>query len=71
MSEENDKAKLFVSRLLSNPTLITLNPLQKEEQILSFMEINAPQLLPTLSSQAFFVSHGWRYINFWFMNLKY
>ena len=59
MSEENDKARLFVSRLLSNPTLITLNPLQKEEQILSFMEINAPQLLPTLSSQAFFPGQSW------------
>lgn len=59
MSEENDKAKLFVSRLLSNPTLITLNPLQKEEQILSFMEINAPQLLPTLSSQSFFPGRSW------------
>ncbi len=59
MNDEIDKAKLFVTRLLSNPTLITLNPLQKEEQILSFMELNAKQLLPTLSSQAFFPGQSW------------
>lgn len=59
MSNEIDKAKLFVSRLLSNPGLITLNPLQKEEQILSFMELNAEQLLPTLSSEAFFPGQSW------------
>jgi hypothetical protein len=59
MSEEKDKAKLFVSRLLSNPTLVTLNPLQKEEQLLNFMELNAKQLLPTLSSSAFFPGQSW------------
>lgn len=59
MSDEIDKAKLFLTRLLSNPTLITLNPLQKEEQISSFMELNANQLLPTLSSQAFFPGQSW------------
>jgi hypothetical protein len=59
MSTEIDKAKLFVSRLLTNPTLLTLNPLQKEEQILSFMEINGQQLLPTLSSEAFFPGQSW------------
>ena len=63
MSEENVKAKLFVTRLLSNPTLLTLNPLQKEEQILSFMEINAKQLLPTLSSEAFFPGQSWFFIH--------
>jgi len=63
MSEEIDKAKLFVARLLSNPTLITLNPLQKEEQILSFMQINAKQLLPTLSSEAFFPGQSWFFIH--------
>ena len=59
MSQEVEKAKLFVTRLLSNPTLKTLNPLQKEEQILSFMEVNAGQLLPTLSSSAFFPGESW------------
>lgn len=63
MNEDIDKAKLFVARLLSNPTLITLNPLQKEEQILSFMHINAKQLLPTLSSQAFFPGESWSFIH--------
>jgi hypothetical protein len=59
MSQEIDKAKLFVTRLLSNPTLLTLNPLQKEDQILSFMEVNAKQLLPTLSSSSFFPGQSW------------
>ncbi len=59
MSQEEEKAKLFVTRLLLNPTLKTLNPLQKEEQILSFMEVNAGQLLPTLSSSAFFPGESW------------
>ena len=59
MSQKEEKAKLFVTRLLSNPTLRTLNPLQKEEQILSFMKVNARQLLPTLSSSAFFPGESW------------
>ncbi len=59
MSQEEEKAKLFVTRLLSNPTLLTLNPLQKEDQIMSFMEINADQLKPTLSSNAFFPGQSW------------
>ena len=59
MSQKEEKAKLFVTRLLSNPTLRTMNPLQKEEQILSFMEVNARQLLPTLSSDAFFPGESW------------
>lgn len=59
MSQKEEKAKLFVTRLLSNPTLRTMNPLQKEEQIISFMEVNARQLLPTLSSDAFFPGESW------------
>ena len=59
MSQKEEKAKLFITRLLSNPSLRTLNPLQKEEQILSFMEVNARQLLPTLSSNAFFPGESW------------
>jgi len=59
MSEDKDKAKIFLSRLLANPTLLTLNPLQKEEHILSFLEINARQLLPTFSSEAFFPGQSW------------
>ncbi len=59
MSQEEEKAKLFVARLLSNPSLRSLNPLQREEQILSFMEMNAQQLLPTLSSGAFFPGESW------------
>jgi len=63
MSEDKDNAKIFLSRLLANPTLLTLNPLQKEEHILSFLEINARQLLPTLSSDAFFPGQSWFAIN--------
>ncbi|MDA3941117.1 MAG: hypothetical protein PF693_17705 [Spirochaetia bacterium] len=59
MSQEEEKAKLFVSRLLSNPTLLTLNPLQKEDQIMSFMDLNADQLKPTLTSNAFFLGKSW------------
>jgi len=63
MSEERDQAKIFLSRLLANPTLLTLNPLQKEEHIISFLEVNARQLLPTLSSEAFFPGQSWFAIN--------
>ena len=63
MSEEKDQAKIFLSRLLANPTLLTLNPLQKEEHILSFLEVNSKQLLPTLSSNAFFPGQSWFAIN--------
>ena len=63
MSQEEEKAKLFVTRLLSNPTLLTLNPLQKEDQIMSFMELNTEQLKPTLSSNAFFPGKTWFYIH--------
>ncbi len=59
MSEERDQAKIFLSRLLANPTLLTLSPLQKEEHILSFLEVNSKQLLPTLSSEAFFPGYSW------------
>ncbi len=59
MSQEEEKAKLFVARLLSNPALRSLNPLQREEQILKFIEMNARQLLPTLSSGAFFPGESW------------
>jgi len=59
MNREEEKAALFITRLLSNPALHNLNPLQKEEQITSFLELNSGQLYPTLSSPAFFPGKSW------------
>lgn len=55
----DQKARQFVQRLLANPALKTLTPLQKEEQIISFLRINSRQLYPTLSSPAFFPGVPW------------
>ncbi len=62
MNAENQKATGFIARLLSNPTLSGLSPLQKEEQILQFLLKNARQLYPTLSSPAFFPGKNWEQI---------
>ncbi len=59
MNKEEEKAAAFITRLLSNPSLNFLNPLQKEEQITTFLELNAVQLFPTLSSPAFFSGKTW------------
>jgi hypothetical protein len=62
MSVEIEKASIFVHRLLQNPTLQNLTPLLREEQILQFLSVNARQLYPTLSSQAFFPGQNWEQI---------
>ncbi|MDA3809069.1 MAG: hypothetical protein PF518_01945 [Spirochaetaceae bacterium] len=54
MATENEKAKQFILKLLANPTLGDLTVLQREEQILQFLQINGNKLYPTLSSPAFF-----------------
>src|SRR5512147_1496479 len=54
METELQKANQFIQRLLANPALTQLTPLQKEEQISQFLKANAGQLYPTLSSAAFF-----------------
>ncbi len=59
MNEQEKKAEAFVGRLLSNPALADLNPLQKEEQIIQFLQVNSPQLYPTLSSAGFFPGETW------------
>jgi len=59
MNNEEEKATLFISRLLSNPSLNYLSPLQKEDQIVSFLELNSKQLYATLSSPAFFPGKPW------------
>ncbi len=60
MSDEiRQKAQGFVKHLLDNPTLQGYTPLQKEEQIRIFLEQNADQLFPTLSSANFFPGYDW------------
>lgn len=54
MVAEQEKARQFISKLLENPTLGDLSALQKEEQIIQFLQINGNKLFPTLSSPAFF-----------------
>lgn len=48
--------------LLANPSLKAYAPLQKEEQIISFLRINAGRLYPTLSSPDFFPGQSWNQI---------
>ena len=64
MNDELLKAKNFVNRLLANPALGPLPPLQKEEQILQFLQVNRQALFPTLSSPQFFPGYNWENISF-------
>lgn len=59
MSDEQEKAEGFVRHLLENPALRNQTPLQKEEQLLAFFELNARALYPTLSSSRFFPGKSW------------
>jgi len=63
MSDEIVKAKSFVERLLANPALGSMPPLQKEEQILQFLQVNAKALFPTLASPKFFPGYNWEQIS--------
>lgn len=56
------RAAAFVKHLLANPALNNLNPLQKEEQILQFLNSNAQSLVPTLGSDRFFPGQPWNQI---------
>lgn len=62
MNSESDRAQAFVGRLLQNPTLHGFTSLQKEEQIIQFLHVNAAQLAPTLSSAQFFPGKNWNQI---------
>lgn len=62
MEDQNKKTAVFVRHLLDNPSLRNQTPLQKEEQIIAFLDMNANQLLPTLSSPAFFPNYNWQQI---------
>lgn len=66
MDAEIQKAQAFIERLLQNPALAALTPLQQEEQIAQFLKVNASQLKPTLNS-AIFPGKSWSEI----MNILY
>ena len=53
MTQEIQRTNAFLSRLLANPALVPLTPLQQEEHVAQFLAANLPALLPTLSSPAF------------------
>lgn len=59
MELNEQKGQVFIARLLSNPAMQGLTPLQREEQILQFLTKNGNQLFPTLSSPNFFPGAGW------------
>ncbi len=62
MELEAQKATQFINRLLLNPAMKNLFPLQQETQILQFLKVNIKQLLPTLSSSVFFPGKSWETI---------
>jgi len=62
MNSESERAQAFVGRLLQNPALNGFTSLQKEEQIIQFLHVNAAQLAPTLSSAQFFPGKSWNQI---------
>jgi hypothetical protein len=54
MSRETERAQTFIRHLLNNPALLDCTPLQKEEQILVFLDRNMDRLYPTLTCADFF-----------------
>ena len=52
-------AASFINRLLANPALAQLPPLQREEQIIQFLNANAQALYPTLASPQFLPGKNW------------
>jgi hypothetical protein len=62
MAGEAEKAQAFVNRLLQNPAMAEFTPLQKEEQIMQFLNLNAGQLAPTLTHPSFFPGKSWSQI---------
>ncbi|MBN1696824.1 MAG: hypothetical protein JW881_04865 [Spirochaetales bacterium] len=62
MDIESQKAQAFIKRLLTNPALNHLQALQKEEQIIQFLNLNSQSLLPTLASGQFFPGKDWQQI---------
>lgn len=62
MNSESEKAQAFIGRLLQNPALNGFSALQREEQIIQFLQVNAAQLAPTLSAPSFFPGKSWNEI---------
>ena len=62
MSIGSEKANSFINHLYENPSLQQYTPLQREEQIIQFLEKNQHTLSPTLSSNDFFPGYGWNRI---------
>lgn len=59
MDNDLPRAASFINRLLANPALAQLPPLQREEQIIQFLNVNAQALYPTLSSPQFLPGKNW------------
>ncbi len=62
MDAEIQKASGFVAKLFANSALTQFPVLQKEEQIIQFLKLNARQLHPTLASPSFFPGKRWEEI---------
>jgi hypothetical protein len=62
MELNKEKGQVFIARLLNNPAMQGLTPLQREEQVLQFLSKNGPQLYPTLASGNFFPGANWEQI---------
>jgi len=62
MSDDQQKAIIFVKRLLMNPALQQFEILHKEEQIINFLNSNSQNLFPTLTSTQFFPNQSWQNI---------
>ncbi len=62
MSDQQTVAESFVKRLLSNPALSALTPLQREEQIHQFFAANERTLAATLTRPGFFPGSSWQEI---------
>ncbi len=60
MSSEIERAQTFVQRLLANPALQDFCALQREEQIIQFLNANSAQLAPTLTAEPYFPGRSWR-----------
>ncbi|OQX29634.1 MAG: hypothetical protein B0D92_02630 [Spirochaeta sp. LUC14_002_19_P3] len=69
MSISENKAAEFAERLWNNPSLQGLSPLQKEEQLHTFIQTNAAVLKPTMASKEFFPDLPWQEVQHLLMNV--
>lgn len=59
MGTDFDKAIAFMERLWANPTMKGFTPLQKEDQLIQFLNVNGSKLYPTLCVTPFFPGQNW------------